>query len=75
MKVFEVLWIVFSFIEIIFLSHVLNSQIRKYVVVASIVVITLKGNGESRFLSLVYMLGLICYDPLNYSQKSFSFFF
>ena len=34
MKVFEVLWIVFSFIEIIFLSHVLNSQIRKYVVVA-----------------------------------------
>ena len=56
-------------------SSIVTMYLRKYVVVASIVVITLKGNGESRFLSLVYMLGLICYDPLNYSQKSFSFFF
>ena len=56
-------------------SSIVTMYVRKYVVVASIVVITLKGNGESRFLSLVYMLGLICYDPLNYSQKSFSFFF
>ena len=68
------------FIIVIALSENVNpiffkTDSSKYVVVASIVVITLKGNGESRFLSLVYMLGLICYDPLNYSQKSFSFFF
>ena len=68
----------FFFVHLPTASLTKNTQTARQYILAAVVIMyyTLKrGNSESHFLFLVYMLlGLICNDPLNYSRKSFSFF-